>query len=323
MKKSVKTPPKADVSLPFNPVSLDYRTLNNGLPIPITPAMALYILINHNDDNRPISKTQVGKIKKGIDEKFRKDGQPITFNTEGNLTEKQHTLEAISRMPNDGRSYPMLVVVGVEPDCFSTSIPAKTRTPKDEVQRKDKSCTATEYSTVACIVARQSGKITNNNAVSHWELWKNSIRSGIRSCDEFWNATNGQVFTQIKSTVHAFAAISQIDYKEGYVRLLLDQIADHLNPDETSTPLAASLYSFFINHTGDGDFGHNKQKEKFLFKVLCVALDRIIANPDGDDELGLIVDHVDIEDSEKMLLSEVDNTETYKKYTTINPMTKR
>ena len=319
MTKTTKVP-HVGITIPFNPISDEYMVLNNGKPINLSPVDAAYILTNHNRENRPISKTQVSKIRKGIENKFRKDGQPITFNTSGNLTEKQHTLSAVAQMPNDGRTYPFLITVGVEPDCFSTSVPAKSRTPKDEVQRKDPSCTATEYSTLAAIIGRQGGKIANQTIVDQWNLWSNNIRDGIRACDEFWNDTNGQVFTQIKATVHAFLAISHIDYKQDRCRLLLDQIADHLNPEKPSTPLAESLYTFFTKNTGDGDYGHNKQKEKFLFKSLCIALDRIIENEDGDIELGLTLDS---DDQEKMLLSEVDDTETYKKFIKINPMSKR
>ena len=107
--------------LPFNPVSDRYHALNDGNPIDITPEMARYILVNHNGENRPISKTQVNKISKSIiQDAFYEDGQPITFNTSGNLTEKQHTLKAISTMPK-GTKYSMLVVVGVEPDLIISS----------------------------------------------------------------------------------------------------------------------------------------------------------------------------------------------------------
>lgn len=319
MTKSIKIS-NVEITLPFNPISKDYLVLNEGKPYFLTPAQARYILINHNKDNRPISKTQSNKIRKGIENKFRKDGQPITFNTNGDLTEKQHTLSAIAQMPDDGREYPFLIAVGVEPDCFSTAVPAKSRTPKDEVQRKDPSCTATEYSTLAAIIGRQGGTITNYTIVSDWELWKIKIRAAISTCDEFWDKTKGQVFTQIKSTVHAFAAISHVVYKEGQLRMILDQLIDHLDPESPSTPLAESLYTFFITNTGDGELGHNKQKEKFLFKSLCIAMDRIIENIDGDLNLGLTLDE---NDKEKMLLSKVVETETYKKYTTVNPMSKR
>lgn len=305
--------------LPFDPVSTDYKVLNNGEPILLSPADAEHILLNHNEDNRPISSTQVSKIKKGILNNFRKDGQPITFNTAGNLTEKQHTLSAISGLSSDLR-FPFLIAVGVEPDCFSTTVPAKSRTPKDEVQRKDPSCSATEYSTLAAIAARQSQKITCNNAVELWNLWMLRIRAGIASCDSFWDSTKGQVFTQIKGTVHAFASIGHLDYKDSQIRMLLDQISDHLDDKCIGTPLAESLYEFFRENTGDGDYGHNKAKEKFLFRTLCVGLDKILENEDGDIKIGLTLND---EDKEKMLLSDVDETETYKRYTTMNPMTKR
>ena len=298
--------------LKFNPISDEYKVLNNGYPIYLTPSDANYILMHHNGDNRPKKKAQVSKIRKGIENKFRKDGQPITFNTNGDLTEKQHTLDAVSQMPSD-KKFPFFVTVGVEPDCFTTTVPAKNRTPLDEVQRQDPSCIATEYSTLAAILARQGDKPHTQTIVRNWELWKVKIRASIRSCDDFWNDTNGQVFTQIKSTVHAFTAICHVDYKEGQARMILDQVSDHINPDEPSTPLAESLYNFFRDNTGDGDYGHNKKKELFLFRSLCTALDRLMENEFGDLELGLTVDN----------LADVDNTETYKKYIKINPLSRK
>jgi len=298
--------------LPFDPISEEYMVLNDGKPIMLTSQDARYILDHHNGDNRPKKKGQVNKIRKSIQDKFRLDGQPITFNTNGDLTEKQHTLEALLDFPIT-MSFPFLVGVGVEPDCFTKTAPAKNRTPKDECQRQDSTCIDTEYSTLVNI-GRRHGFIPNQQTVvNHWETWKNAIRSGIRATDEFWDVTNSQTFSQITSTVNACGAIAVVDYNEGRYRSLLDQVAEAVLQREESTPLGRTFVDFFYDTTRDGDYGHNIAKEGVFFRMVCTALDRLKEDPYGDIPLGLTTS----------TLSNVEDTETFKKYSSINPLTKR
>ena len=80
--------------LPFNPKSDIYDTFK----VDITPEMAQHILDYFNKDNRKISKSQVNKIFRSIEnDNWLLDGQPMTFNTDGNLTEFQHRLAAIAK----------------------------------------------------------------------------------------------------------------------------------------------------------------------------------------------------------------------------------
>ena len=101
--------------LPFNPKTDVYDTFM----VDVTPQMARYILDYHNRDNRKIAKSQVNKILRSIEnDNWLLDGQPMTFNTDGNLTEAQHRLSAIAQCADD-RVFKMIVVTGVQPDCFS------------------------------------------------------------------------------------------------------------------------------------------------------------------------------------------------------------
>ena len=64
--------------------------------IEITPKQAQYILDNHNEDNRKLVKSQVNNIVRSINnDGWLFDGQPLTFNIEGNITEFQHRLHGI------------------------------------------------------------------------------------------------------------------------------------------------------------------------------------------------------------------------------------
>ena len=76
--------------LGFNPVSNKIQVFVAC----VTPPMAKYILENHNFDNRKIIRSQVNKIRESIrDDGWLEDGQPLTFNTDGNITEAQHRLD--------------------------------------------------------------------------------------------------------------------------------------------------------------------------------------------------------------------------------------
>ena len=84
-----------------------------------------------------MTNSQVNKIAKSIrTDGWLRDGQPLTFNIEGNITEGQHRLHAIVA---EDVTVPMIVVLGVQLDCFTNVAPASPRRPEDEIQRKDKS----------------------------------------------------------------------------------------------------------------------------------------------------------------------------------------
>ena len=91
-----------DKVLPFNPKTDVYESFS----IDLTPEQAQYILDFHNKDNRKLSKSQVTRITRSIEnDNWLLDGQPITFNVDGNLTEGQHRLSAIVKIrdENGGR----------------------------------------------------------------------------------------------------------------------------------------------------------------------------------------------------------------------------
>ena len=117
--------------LGFDPLSKEIKVFE----IDVTPSIAQYILIHHNKDNRKVTNSQINKIAKSIREDgWLRDGQPLTFNVDGNITEGQHRLNAIVA---EDVTVPMIIVLGVELNCFTNTAPAKPRRPEDEIQRKD------------------------------------------------------------------------------------------------------------------------------------------------------------------------------------------
>ena len=78
--------------LGFDPLSKEIKVFE----MDVTPSIAQYILIHHNKDNRKVTNSQINKIAKSIREDgWLRDGQPLTFNVDGNITEGQHRLNAI------------------------------------------------------------------------------------------------------------------------------------------------------------------------------------------------------------------------------------
>ena len=297
--------------LPFNPVSDRYHALNDGNPIDITPEMARYILVNHNGENRPISKTQVNKISKSIiQDAFYEDGQPITFNTSGNLTEKQHTLKAISYMPK-GSTFRMLVVVGVEPDCFSKSTSARTRTAKDELQRRDPKATNTDFVTLCDLLRRQNIKtVTSIIVYPQWLIWKDSIAEGLRISDAFFSTTNDGVFTQIRKTMNAFCTLGYCAGLEDEISTLLEYLAQVYVDDGYPTTLAKGFADYFDQQSVQM---HNNPKGDMFFAMLCHALDLLMEREDG------LIAFVDRDDKEFFAKGRWKDIPTFQKLTSIKP----
>jgi len=296
--------------LPFNPISEEYITLNNGRPILISPPQARYILAHHNKTNRPKKKTQINEIYKSIEQdKFYQDGQPITFDTTGNLTEKQHTLEAITRFP-DGNEYPFMVTVGVDPDCFSMQPPAKNRTAQDELLRKYPEVTDTEYRCLGDLVSRQRGQLRANNVVGHWQRWGNSIKQGIKLTDTFWNDTNDQYYATNKKTVNAFCTFAYCEGIGELAQTFLEYLANEFAKDATSTALS---YGFNQWYDANTNHMHNVKKGKTLYRMLCYALDRMLDRDDGAISFPSPDDNITLSESE------MKNKGRYLKYQTINP----
>ena len=298
--------------LSFNPVSDSYHVLNDGYPIDITPVMARYILVNHNYENRPVSKTQVNKIYKSIiQDAFYGDGQPITFNTNGNLTEKQHTLMAIERMPK-GSKFSMLVVVGVEPDTFSKSTAARTRTAKDEMQRRDPKATNTDFTTLCDLLRRQGIKsVTANMIYDQWLTWKDSVKEGLRVSDSFFSTTNDSVFTQIRKTMNAFCTLSYCAGKEKEVNTLLEYLTQVYVEDGYPTTLAKGFDDYFNARSVQM---HNTAKGDMFFAMLCHALDLLIERDDG------LIRFVDRDDKEFFAKGNWGSIPTLQKLKSIKPV---
>ena len=267
--------------LGFDPLSKEIKVFE----MDVTPSIAQYILIHHNKDNRKVTNSQINKIAKSIREDgWLRDGQPLTFNVDGNITEGQHRLNAIVA---EDVTVPMIIVLGVELNCFTNTAPAKPRRPEDEIQRKDKSAKPAEVSTLRQLLKRRQGvQLSMKNAISQWEFWQNDVRSGLDLVDEFFDQVSE--FDAWKRTFAAWSALmSSIGEKEA-VENLLDMVADRILRD----PPHSTLSDDFIGFLNDKFFvyGSNAGRTEIIFNLLCVASDRVLKKSNGEIQLNITPD---------------------------------
>jgi hypothetical protein len=283
--------------LGFNPISNDIEVFEQT----ITPQIAQYILIHHNKDNRKITNSQVNKIAKSIrTDGWLKDGQPLTFNKEGNITEGQHRLHAIV---SEDVSVPMIVVLGVELDCFTNVAPPKPRKPEDEIQRKDKSAKPAEISSLRQLLKRRQGvQLSMKNAIVQWNYWKKDVRSGLDLVDGFFDEVSQ--FDPWKRTFAAWAAL-MISIGEGEgAENLLDLIADKILRDPPHSTLAGDFLEFL--NTDMFVFGNNAGRTDVIYNLLCVASDRILKRSNGEIQLNIT--------PEKLNHTSLKNSGVYRKF---------
>ncbi len=291
------TKTKNETILGFNPISNDIEVFEEN----ITPQIAQYILIHHNKDNRKITNSQVNKIAKSIrTDGWLKDGQPLTFNKEGNITEGQHRLHAII---SEDVTVPIIVVLGVDLDCFTNVAPPKPRKPEDEIQRKDKSAKPAEISSLRQLLKRRQGvQLSMKNAIVQWNYWKEDVRSGLNLVDGFFDEVSE--FDPWKRTFAAWAALMiSIGESEG-AENLLDLISDKILRDPPHATLAGDFMKFL--NTDMFVFGNNAARTDVIYNLLCVASDRILKRPNGEIQLNIT--------PEKLNHTSLKNSGVYRKF---------
>ena len=254
--------------LGFDPCSQKY----DSFVMKINKRIATFILKYHNFDNRPISRAQVLRIKKSVDEGWKLDGDPIRFNTNGNLSEAQHRLTVISEWENEDDEFEVVIVTGVQPESFTTTAPNKPRTYKCEIQRKDKEATAEQIATLNDLTQRQGKvKLTINTAIELWDNWKSDIKQGISISSEFLDDT--VEFSIGKKTVRSFATLC---VRYGYgdeAEVVFDLLRSHIIGD-TNT-LAGEALELYAEHAASLS---NDNRIWLIFTILCGMTDTVIKN---------------------------------------------
>ena len=265
---------RVDGVLPFNPVTDVYESFI----LDITPKQAQHILHYHNRDNRKISNTQVNRIFKSIEnDNWLLDGQPITFNVEGNLTEGQHRLSAIVKIKDESRSFKVVIVTGVSRDTFSKTATNKKRNPIDEIQRKHKDATQLEVFILGDLLKRRRvQRLSLQNAISNYEEWSKLIQNAIKMTGDFEFVM--QRYSLQRNTVGSFITLcNRFGYTEE-CRNFLDLLNSECEDEQDPTTLTKQFNRYF--DTNVAKLSNEKRMDVF-YAMECLALDRIIEREDG------------------------------------------
>ena len=264
--------------LGFDPVSKKAETFI----IELTPEQAQFILDFYNKDNRKLSKSQVNAIVKSINKDgWMFDGQSITFNVEGNLTEGQHRLHAIVIT---GITAKVSISLGVVTSAFTKCAPAKPRTAADEIQRKDPSATSSDCTTLRQILKRRQGdQLTMKNAIEKWDKWKLYIRAGNKLVDQFFDKVS-----EHRSWARTYAAWASLMVSIGQAEIVdtfMDLIQqEFLKPNGQSASCLTREFREFFRQNSEMS---SSERTALMWSLLCICGDRLKKEPTGEIQLGL------------------------------------
>lgn len=268
--------------LGFNPVTKEKTTFI----MKVTPEIAQYILDHHNFDNRILKKNQVKSIKKSYHkEGWIWDGDPIRFNTNGNITEWQHRLQAVV---DEGITVQVVVVTGVEPESFTKGAEARKRTAGDEIQRKYPGALSSEITTLGEFVKRRGMESLNmGNAIRYWETYSVYVKEGNYLIDDFFDKVSE--YSPYRRNFAAWASLMVMTDNTDLVSEFLDLLKDHILEDNQTT-LTNDFYEFFKNQSWCMS---NAGRATFMYQLLCVASDRFAKATDGSIQLGVTMQDFD------------------------------
>lgn len=272
-----------NVELGFNPTSKQKQLFWYT----VTPEAAQHILDHHNNDNRPMTNSQVQSIVSNIRKNgWIMDGGALTFNVQGNITEFQHRLRAIVI---SGITVEVPVVLGVAVDSFTKTAAAKPRKAADEIMRKDRTATNTAITTCGEIVKRRQGKekFNMNTAVSHWNTWKNQINKSESLIVPYEKI---KVVSSYRRVFTAWATLMNYNGYSGTVTRFMELLEDFELRDKPTRLLKD--YDRIMSETYKAS---PVERTAMLYKLLCLCSDRLQETPSGEVELGHTVSAINHE----------------------------
>jgi len=188
-----------------------------------------------------------------------------------------------------------VVVLGVDTGCFTKCAPAKPRKAEDEIQRKDKTATQSEVSTLRqLLIRRQGAKLTIQNAIDQWVKWRYVVREGRKLVDDFFDSVED--FNPWERTFAAWASLMISIGEEETASTFLSLLQAEILEDESASCLTREFRYFFKEHSV---YMSNTGRTEFIFQLLCIASDRLLKQPDGEIQLGLSIDQYNHESLKK------------------------
>ncbi len=243
----------------------------------LSPQQAQYILDNFNNDNRKVAPSQINNISSSVKKSgWLFDGQSISFNTNGDLTEGQHRLVYIAKC-NEDEKFTISVATGVEPDSFSKCALAKSRRAHDEIYRKDNTALAEETAILGDLLKRRKGdNLTIYNAIDNWGFWKNDIKTSKTITSSFFS--NCDSFSSQTKTFGAWATFCIRYGREELASIFLDLLENEYMGDST-TKLSKDFKDYWEQVSPY--VGSQEGRLTVIFQMLCVITDRLDKKPDG------------------------------------------
>jgi len=268
--------------LGFNPKTTEKKSFIMRM----TPTIARYLLEENNNDNRLMKSAQVRRIAKSVrNEGFIFDGDPLRFNTEGNITEFQHRLKVIV---DEDITVDVPVVTGVLPESFTKGAEARKRTAGDEIQRKYPSALSSEITTLGEFVKRRGmDSLKMGNAIAYWEEFSVYVKEGNSLIDEFFD--NVSEYSHYRRNFASWAALMVMVDRADLVTDLLALLEDHILRDQKTT-LSRDFYGIFKDNSWTMS---NAGRATFMYQLLCVASDRLDKCLSGNIQLDVTIEHFD------------------------------
>ena len=248
----------------------------------------LYVLTYHNGDNRNLTKAQLKKIAKSLDEDgYVFNGESCSFNTEGNITEWQHRIKELIDYLDDDETVDVTVVTGVAPESFTKVTTPLVRAPKHEVQRhlnkngnpnnlKGEKLDKVVSTMGQFFGATGRGKLTLQNAVAKFLKWGDLSQEANETVKDFFEETDCWDGFRVRFAAFAMAMI-HIGEKEVLVNFL------NLLKNETLGLSKVKVITDFVTLFESKDVSYMKStpKGKFVFYLCSTACDRLKKKEDG------------------------------------------
>lgn len=158
--------------------SINWTTIINGEEynvryVLMTPDLARILYDEYNDTNRPLSKTNVHRLaKEMINNKWKRNGEGITFNRSGNMTNGQHRLVAVIKAD---KSFLFEVHTGLEDESFATIDGGRKRNPSDVLAHAGVVSAKNTSSLCKFIFGFKLGRYGDYNSVSERTLNNTTI----------------------------------------------------------------------------------------------------------------------------------------------------
>lgn len=212
----------------------------------ITPKVAAEYL-RTNNMNRPLQVGAVETYAKAMQRnEWMLNGEAIQFDTEGNLVNGQHRLNAVVL---SGRSVPFLVVRGVEKECFKTFDGGKKRTASDVLSIKGEQNTANLASGARAYIIYVDGPSRNSRAISASLIEKVvSEHPDLRHWTRRYASGSKSALRRMTSSLIGFLTIASERHGIEKIDLFVDKLESGANLAEDDP--AFVLRERLLNQTG-------------------------------------------------------------------------